>query len=196
MSGLRCGDDVPGSLRAKSISHPARNERAPLRRDPAHRGTGLRGAGRHPARNERAPLRRGPQARSALRPLGHPARNERAPLRPSQHRPNPNRSVSHPARNERAPLRRGRTEAPSSKRWRGHPARNERAPLRRELPGRRRHPRLVIPLEMSGLRCGPPQRARRQGQHLGHPARNERAPLRLLDVLGEDLLRHQSSRSK
>ncbi len=59
----------------------------------------------------------------------------------------------HPAQNERAPLRPVRSCRGITR----HPAQNERAPLRRKIPAV--HPgmaaRPVIPLKMSGLRCGP-----------------------------------------
>ncbi len=142
MSGLRCGRQTADELGAYPQVIPLKMSglRCGVKRVIGGRPT----SPGHPAQNERAPLRHYHPTVSGASLAGHPAQNERAPLRHvvgdlrrPRHR--------HPAQNERAPLRH----------WQeGHPAQNERAPLRLVHRHRSGGEVRVIPLKMSGLRCG------------------------------------------
>jgi len=55
---------------------------------------------------------------------------------------------------------------------------------------------LAIPLEMSGLRCGYNSHSGVVRRDSGHPARNERDPLRLPKNASKLILELRSSRSK
>ena len=126
-SGLHCGNG-PQCRRDGSVgSHPAHQERAPLR-PPQHGqqlvdglssrspGAGSIAAGptgsaapwarsSHPAHQERAPLRQHVGRVVRRRGARHPAHQERAPLRRRRPLPVPGWCPSHPAHQERAPLR-------------------------------------------------------------------------------------------
>ncbi len=177
MSGLRCGRYASRVWAMIGMSHPAQNERAPLRpkwlanlsssQDVIPlKMSGLRCGDSfcttpraerpsHPAQNERAPLRRDEPRRGMPVPGSHPAQNERAPLRPV-------RIVC--GRDGLAvviPLKMSGLRC-------GLRARQAAVPAYRVIPlkmsglrcgriGQRARQSvafLVIPLKMSGLRCG------------------------------------------